>query len=77
MNSYQKILEDRNFSNEEKIEVEKMMQTVLFYFNKKEDQTINWLSVASFQADALSTIGTTQKVKELASQIFEKIKKFQ
>ncbi|MES2416390.1 MAG: hypothetical protein V4504_01695 [Patescibacteria group bacterium] len=76
MNPYQKILEDRNFSNEEKVEVERMMQTVFFYFDKKETQTMNWLSVASFQADALSTLGTTPKVRELALQIFEKIKKF-
>ncbi len=77
MNLYEKILEDRNFSNEEKTEVERMMQTISFYFNKEEIQNVNWLAIASFQADALSITGTTPKIKELASQIFEKIKKFQ
>ena len=75
MNTWDELLTSRNFSDEEKKEVEQMMSSIKFHFDK-EPSTVNFLAVASFQADTLSIFGTTPKVKELASQMYQKIKKF-
>lgn len=75
MNIWDEFLNSRNFSDEEQKEVEQMMSSIKFYFDT-EPSTVNFLAVASFQADTLSILGTTPKVKELASQMYQKIKKF-
>ena len=75
MNTWDELLTSRNFSDEEKKEVEQMMSSIKFHFDK-EPSMVNFLVVASFEADTLSILGTTPKVKELASEMYQKIKKF-
>ena len=70
------LLDDRNFSELEKIEVKELIESIYFFFEKETDSTINWLGVAMLQSDNLSVFGSTKKVKDFASQINSKIRLF-
>ncbi len=69
------ILSNQGFSSEELLEMQPMTSSVALFFSEK-DPSINWAQVAIFEADFLSQFAKSDKVRNFAIAVENKIKKF-
>ena len=74
METYEALLE-QGFNNDEIIDLSKITDALGYYLGN-EPATINWKAVASLEADMLSQTGKTEKVREFAKRIYNKLKEF-
>ena len=70
-----KTLLEQGFSQDEIDDMAEMTEAILLYFGEK-NATINWKVLAIMHADTLVQMGKTQKVREFAARIHEKLKSF-
>ena len=68
-------LKKRGFSPQEIEEVRSMLEYILDYVSARESK-INWKAVASMNAERLRLEGSTQKVKDFAKEIRDKLEQF-